>query len=379
MSAMQRRGSFGVLLSYGLALAAATGCDVGHTNIFDKPKTSAVEGSAGSAASGAGTAGSGGAPTAPGGPCSSTSDCKEQVCSPEGLCVDCNEDGDCLANQYCDQTHCVATGGDTGGKSGGGTGGTGGTGGAMPMCGGAQLLFAIQRSGIMFEQPHADANYWSMVQEAIVGDEGALRDYASKLLVGALFFVREQDNDTCPVLSSQDPKLDAQMPLSELFGSNLADYQKLADADVKLDAPVGEAMAAATKLLSGSARHVILITTGVADTCTDTDNPCLMDWAIGAVQEAQKAGVTTHVIGLGDTGLLDTQSDQNGYETYLKQLANAGAGKPVKKSSAFNDKCSSANAKATYASDNGDAKAYRAESSADVKSALDEILKDVCP
>jgi hypothetical protein len=85
------------------------------------------------------------------------------------------------------------------------------------------------------------------------------------------------------------------------------------------------------------------------------------------------------VIGLGDTGLLDTQNDQDGYQTYLKQLANAGLGKPVKKSSAFDDKCSDDGAKATYSPDNGDAKAYRAESSGDVRSAVAEILKGICP
>ena len=131
--------------------------------------------------------------------------------------------------------------------------------------------------------------------------------------------------------------------------------------------------------LSGTARHVVLITTGVADTCSETDNPCLMDPSIKAVQDAQKAGITTHVIGMGDTGLLDTGNDQDGYQTYLKQLANAGAGKSVKKSAAFDEKCSDDKARATYSNDDGDAKAYRAESTSDVKAAVAEIFKSICP
>lgn len=378
---MSQRGSLRGMLGALLALGAGAGCDVGTTHIFDQAGPSAAGTPAsGGNSNGGGSGGSGGTSIAPGGPCRSAADCNDQVCSPTGTCVDCNEDKDCLEKQYCDQSRCVATGGDTGGSSSGGSGGSGAGGSAgSGSCGGAQVLFVVQRSGIMFEQPDPEENYWAMVKDAALGDEGSLRDYFEKLPVGALLFVRVQDQDTCPVVSSKPPALAASAPLGELFAEGLADYRELADADAKLDAPVGEAVAAAASLLSGPARHLVLITTGVADTCDDTDNPCLMDPAIAAVQAARQAGVTTHVIGMGNTDLLDTSADQDGYDTYLKQLANAGGGKSVKKSSAFDEKCSDDDAKATYGDSDGDAKAYRAESAGDVKSALAEIFRQICP
>ena len=135
----------------------------------------------------------------------------------------------------------------------------------------------------------------------------------------------------------------------------------------------------ATPSEAPAAAESAVVRIGVADTCSETDNPCLMDPSIKAVQDAQKAGITTHVIGMGDTGLLDTGNDQDGYQTYLKQLANAGAGKSVKKSAAFDEKCSDDKARAIYSNDDGDAKAYRAESTSDVKAAVAEIFKSICP
>jgi hypothetical protein len=378
MPNMPLRGWLGVTLGAALLASFSAGCDVSGTALFQQP--SGGSGSSG----GGGNGGSGGRATSgPGGPCATDRECTDQVCSPAGRCVECYEDANCLVNQYCEDEHCIASGGELGGTSSGGSAGSAGNAGGgttgSSACGGAQVLFVIQRSGIMFEEPDEDANYWGMVESALTGPEGALAPYWDRLDTGALFFVRVQDDDTCPVLSSAAPQPGAMQPLSELFADNASAYQELADADAKMDAPVPEAVAAAAALLGGTARHLVLITTGVSDTCDDTDNPCLMDHAIGAVQEAQKLGVTTHVIGLGDSGLLDTSSDGDGYQTYLGQLANAGAGKPVKKSSAFDEKCSDDGAKAEYAGGNGDAHAYRAESSDDVKQALAEILNDICP
>src|SRR6478609_3741902 len=293
---MLRRRWFGVTVSCALSLlgGANAGCDVGGSNLFQAsggaPATP-VGGSAGTSAS-AGTSGSAGSGTVgPGGPCTTSSQCTDQVCSPGGSCVDCNEDKDCLTNQYCDATHCVATGGDTGGSGSGGSSGSGGGGGGTSTgsCGDAQVLFVIQRSGIMFEQPD-DTNYWTMVKEGITGTDGALGAYDGKLKTGALFFVRVADADECPVTSKAAPQLAATMPLAELFTSNESDYQKLADADTKMDAPVPEAVAAAAGLVMGSARHLVLITTGGPDTCDKTDDGCLVDPAIKAVQDAQKMG-----------------------------------------------------------------------------------------
>jgi hypothetical protein len=364
------------MLSCALLLGASAGCDVGSSTLYE-PSDGSPD-TAGGTGGGSSGSGAGGSTSAPGGPCSMSSECTDQVCSPGGLCVDCVEDTDCLVNQYCGEARCIATGGDTGGSGGTGGSGAGGT-GSGTACAGAQVLFVIQRSGTMFEQPEADDNYWSRVRDAVAGTDGALTAYWDKLDTGALFFVRVQDDETCPVVSSAAPKLGAMTSLAELFSMNQSAYQELADSETKMDAPVPEAVASAAALLTGAARHLVLITTGVSDTCDQTDDKCLMDPAIKAVQEAKKLGVTTHVIGLGNTDLLNTASDQAGYQTYLSQLGNAGAGKPVKKSSAFDESCSDDDAKAEYADASGDAKTYRAESTSDIEQALDEILKSVCP
>lgn len=377
---MQKQAWFGLSLGCALALGSTVACDGGKkSDLFNGSDASASGGSAGSSVA------MGGSANPPATTCTATEQCTEQVCSADGRCVDCNGDGDCLANQHCDAEHCIANGGDVGGSGNGGGGAVGGSGGGSSTsaaCNGAQVLFVVQRSGIMFEEPDGDTKYWGMVQNAVAAEDGALSAFASKLNVGAVFFVRlqHQDDETCPVLSSANPQVGALQPLKDLFDTNSAAYEKLADENAKMDAPVPEAVTAAAGMLSGNARHLVLVTTAVPDSCALADNNCTTDLAVKAVQDAQKAGVTTHVIGLGNTGALDASKDDDGYMTYLTQLANAGAGKPVKVSQAFDEDCSESHPPtATYGEQSGDAKAYRAENAADVKTAVAEILQQICP
>jgi hypothetical protein len=372
---MRERALFGFSLGCALLFGASLGCDSGSkTNV-------STTGGVPAATAGAGGTGGAGGSAAAATTCTQSAECTDQVCTVDGRCVDCISDADCLVNQHCDTERCIANGGDTGGSGGGG--GTSGSGGSATgsACNSAQVLFVIQRSGAMFEEPDGDTNYWTMVQSAVAADDGAVAPYATRLDVGALFFVRLQyeEDMTCPVVSTQAPASAALMPLRTLFETNAAAYQSLADDDAKMDAPVPEAVSAAAALLTGTTKHLVLISTAVPDTCDEADTICAVDPAIKAVQDASAAGVTTHVIGLGNTGTLNNGGDENGYATYLAQLANAGAGKPVKKSPAFDDGCSDDDAKATYGESSGDAQAYRAESAADVKSAVTAILQKICP
>ncbi len=364
---MRERAWRGFSMVCALWLGANMGCDNGSrsnlTNMGGAP---------------AATGGSGGTPPAT--TCTQSSECTDQVCAADGRCVDCVADMDCLANQHCDAERCIANGGDMGGSTGTGTAGSGGgSSGGGTACNGAQVVFVVQRSGAMFEQPEGDTKYWSMVQSAVAADDGALAPYAGKLGVGALFFVRLQYEEemACPVVSSQTPSSADLLPLREAFTTNAAAYQSLADDDAKMDAPVPEAIAAAAALLTGTTKHLVLISTGVPDTCTTADTDCAVDPTIKALQDASQQGVTTHVIGLGDTDSLDEGEDDDGYGTFLTQLANAGAGRPVKISAAFDAGCD--DAKATYGESNGDAQAYKAASAADVKSAVTAILQKLCP
>ncbi|MDF3068842.1 MAG: hypothetical protein K0R38_4443 [Polyangiaceae bacterium] len=372
---MSERALFGLSLGCALLFGATAGCDSGgKTNVMNGAGAPAA--SAGSSGTG-GTGGSSVATT-----CTQSAECTDQVCSPDGRCVDCIQDTDCLVNQHCDTERCIANGGDVGGGGSGGSGATAGNGGtgAGSACG-AQVVFVIQRSGAMFEQPEGETSYWSMVQSAVAAEDGAVGPYASRLSVGASFFVRLQyDQDmACPVVSSQAPTSAALMALRTLFDTNEAAYQSLADENAKMDAPVAEAVSSAAALLTSGTKHLVLVSTGVPDTCDEADTICAVDPAIKAVQAASAGGVTTHVVGLGNTDALNNGGDEDGYGTYLAQLANAGAGKPVKKSRAFEDGCSDESATATYGESSGDAQAYRAESAAEVKAAVAAILQKICP
>jgi len=377
---MQKQAWFGVCLGCALVVGGAIGCDGGKkSDLFNASAANANGGSAGSSVA------TGGSASPPATTCTASEQCTDQVCSPDGRCVDCNADQDCLTNQHCDAEHCIANGGDVGGGGSGGGSAVGGSGGGASSnaeCNGAQVLFVVQHSGAMFEEPEGDTKYWGMVQSAVAAEDGALSALAGKLHVGAVFFVRlqHQEDEICPVLSSAAPQVGALQPLKELFDMNSATYEMQADQNTKMDAPVPEAVTSAAGMLSGNARHLVLITTAVPDSCTLADNNCTTDLAVKAVQDAQKSGVTTHVIGLGNTGALDASKDDDGYMTYLTQLANAGAGKPVKMSQAFEEDCSDSHLPtATYGDQNGDAKAYRAENAAEVKTAVAEILQQICP
>lgn len=370
---MLRRAFRGLWTIFGLWLSVV-GCDSGS-------RTSVAGPQGGNAATG-GTFAIGGSAVAPATTCSMSSECTDQVCSADGRCVDCSQDQDCLSGQHCEQERCIANGGDRGGSSSGGSGGSpsGGSSGTSS-CNGAQLVFVIQRSGAMFEQPSEEESYWSMVQSAVTADDGALAGYAGRLEVGALFFVRLQyDEDmACPVVSSAAPASAGLVPLRELFDTNHAAYESLADENAKMDAPVAEAVTAAANAFTGTNKHLVLITTGVPDTCQSADTTCTVDATIKAVQSAAQQGVTTHVIGLGNTDSLDAADDDDGYLTYLTQLANAGANEAVKMSAAYDEDCGDDDATATYAESSGDAQAFRAESAADLKTAVSAILQRVCP
>ena len=383
------------------------------------------------------TGGAGGSGGASSSGCLRTTDCAaDQVCSPDGRCVGCYADKDCRADQHCAQEQCITTvacttaadctadqmcsagqceplpssggagGGDgtggagagvgAGGKgtagsagtatsgAGAGAGGSGEGGASSGSCAAdAQVLFVIQRSGSMFEQPDATNNYWSMVHDALVGTDNVIGAYQATLQIGAVFFLRETGNTgaACPELSPVAAKLNVQTDLSTAFDSNATAAAALVTSAVKVDAPVPEAELAAAKLLANTKHgHIVLITTGSPDSCTTVDTACDVDPALKAVQGAWAGGVTTHVIGMGDSNpQLDSLNlaTSGGTAFYLQQLAAAGKGQPAKAASDFMAACPSA--VATYGVSSGTAPYYIAKTTADVQSAIQAILSEVCP
>ena len=286
--------------------------------------------------------------------------------------------------------------GKASGNAGAASDGAGGTQGGGS-CNGAQVVFLIQRSGAVFEQPALEASYFSFLQAALVGDGSAAKPYLAKLPIGAtfLFVVREDFINPpamCPELAVTAPSLSFDGALAAAFTQNANEHAALMTNKIKADAPVPESIASVVAAWSGASgpRHLVLVTTGMPDTCTKFDGPCGIDATVKAVQVAKTAGVTTHVIGLGDDSMfnyanLEGLPVQTGYEEYLRQLANAGSGKPlgppdVEKLEDYT--CSGAGPAvltASYSTTPGDAKYYQSMTATDVKSAVTEILAGICP
>jgi len=289
--------------------------------------------------------------------------------------------------------------GKTSGVAGAAQAGAGGTPGGGA-CGGARVLFLIQRSGAVFEQPAPETSYFSFLRAALVGDGSAAKPYASKLPIGAAFlFVVRKDlialPDQCPQLSTSGPALQSDAALTNAFTENAAAHAALLAEKIKVDAPVPESIASAVASLSGvnGPRHLVLVTTGMPDTCSKFDGPCGIDTTVKAVQDAKAAGVTTHVIGLGHDGMFnyypspdpDAVPVTTGYEEYLQQLANAGGGKPLGPPNVEKLEDYVCNGSmpyvptATYSATAGDAKFYQVMTATDAKTAVADILASICP
>jgi len=244
-------------------------------------------------------------------------------------------------------------------------------------CNGAQIVLVIQRS--LFGRGSKYENGVHITLVGVVGYSGALSGYWSKLDVGALFFAGQQTDDQlrCPIMSSVVPQANSSTLINQLMDSNYDEYA--ANSQATMTAPVPQAISAAASLLRGSNRHLVLITQGAPSNCGQTSDGCAVDASIKAVQDANQLGITTHVIGLGTTDELNVPGDDQGYDTYLNQLANAGVGQPVQRSVGSDTRCKDGSTQATYSDANGDTRAYRSEHDGIGDAAIIDILKKLCP
>jgi hypothetical protein len=243
------------------------------------------------------------------------------------------------------------------------------------------VLFLIQASGSMFEMPTTAAPYWGMVSDAISGPSSVAAPLQAKLPMGALFFYRETGvtGSMCPLTSSIPVTTNAVANLAVGFQTAAATYATA--MKFKLDSPVAEAEASAvTALGAGTGAHIVLIMTGVPDTCGNlVDSPCSVDSVFKAVQNAYQAGVITHVVGLGDNTQFDELTgDTSGYETFLQMVANAGKGQNIKEFPAQLGACGGSQL-ATYSQTAGTARYYQGTTADTVASAIQGILTEICP
>lgn len=272
-----------------------------------------------------------------------------------------------------------APGGRAGESSGGGSGGSGGgseNGGAPPDCpnddcstpggaggeapvggaagqGGAgpgescSVVVLVQNSGKMFEVPSQYDSYYYWLREALSTSGSATDMLLDRAEVELSFFMRAEALE-CPDL--REYSVDTLAEVEAAFDSTVNETGGVN----KSDAPVAEAVAGAIEALAGT-----------------------------AVQAAAAVGVTTHVLGLGDDTMLDalTNAGGDGFETYLKQLANAGAQQPVAKQAMFDyvygSQCPALGAE--YHDDFGSAQAFQAVDQEQLEAALDELLDGLWP
>ena len=305
----------------------------------------------------------------------------------------------------------TSSGGSAGKASGGSAGTTqGGAGGTQDgdSCGGAQVLFLIQRSGALFEGPGLantgemlplDLSYFGFLRAAFSGPDSVAKPYLGKLPMRVSFLFAARDllvsplPAVCPQLAETAPNLQFDAQLNAVFAQGYSDHLALLTAKLKVEAPVPEAIGSAVASWSaaGGARHLVLIFMGMPDTCNKFDGPCGLDATVKAVQDANAAGVITHVIGLGHDIAFNYPSEADpgvlvitGNEDYLQQLANAGSGKSVgpanvQQIQAYPSSGCGSTLTATYSTAPGDAKYYQVLTATDAKTAVAGVLADICP
>lgn len=275
--------------------------------------------------------------------CESTADCTNQVCDTDaGQCVECLAPSDCDAGETCTNKSCAPI---------------------QSTCDRPRVIVLVQRSGAMFE-----GGWWDSLRAAT----SLIDQFNATLDIGVSLFYRESGSGTCPLLDNEA------LPAQTSDVQNLMDAAEDAYHDattnlVKVDAPLPEAVAAATTTLSanGNTPFIVLVTTSIPDSCTMADSACAVDSVIASVQAAKAAGVTSYVLGLKDANFTN--------QAYMLQaVANAGVGQPVAELPIeINGSTCAITAQGTYAQAGGNAVAYIADTSADVKSGLESIFNQI--
>lgn len=192
------------------------------------------------------------------------------------------------------------------------------------------VMILVDRSTSMFRSDLANGSSpmfgtfpdrWEAVRDALSGLSQFSGDVAFSLATFTGLFDQEtQALISCPEMEHLD-----MVPATDNFDQILAALPPSAEAipPGPSETPTGEAVTAAYEALaaleSAGNKYILLVTDGEPDTCTKPNPQCGQDPAIGAVQAAYAAGVSTYVIGLGD----------DAGEKFLNDVAHAGQGLEV--------------------------------------------------
>lgn len=251
--------------------------------------------------------------------CTSDKDCtsNDQVCNLEGgICVECLTNADCGSGQACGQALTCVTA-----NVSDGTGGNGSSGGCAPK---ARIL--LQRSGAMFELPSAEDNWWNAVSDALDNDSTDLLDqFAEDMDLSLSTFHMNAASETCPILNTQSSI--APDGLATFLNGEETDH---VEAPEKIDAPLPESITQAAGELGASGdRYLILIVTGLPDSCEEQDGLCAAEPAMKALQEARADGIVTKLLFLDPTSA--------SIASYPQSLANAAAGDGIGEEPAYGE------------------------------------------
>ncbi|XXY48729.1 vWA domain-containing protein [Sorangium sp. So ce269] len=205
--------------------------------------------------------------------------------------------------------------------SGGGLISTSGGGGAGGGCQQLDIAFepqtptvmiVVDRSGSMY-----DSGYWDPLRTAVVNVVEALQ---AKVRFGFLTFTGIAP-DQCPLLTGTDV-----IALNSHADIAAAYEEASMRPGQKLETPTGmtfneTVIPDLVAFGEPGPKYILFVTDGEPDRCDDGPAECSRDDVVGAVQSAYDQGIGTFVFGLGD----------GAFAEHLQDLANAGAGQPVRR------------------------------------------------
>jgi hypothetical protein len=249
-------------------------------------------------------------------------------------------------------------GGEDAGGAGGADTGTGGTDteGCNP-----RVHLLIQRSGAMFNFPSPEDFWWEAVAAALDGGGDLLGEFEAQIEISASVFTKVMGEATCPLGSEVSAPVGAG-DLADVLEDEEADYRALVEATTKVDAPVVDAVEAATTLLGGQEdAYIVLVASGIPDSCEADDVHCTTEEVLGAVLSAYDAGIQTRLLYLSSDDI----------NLYPEGVANAGAGEGVE------DLYLGCTTGFEYSETPGDAAFEAPADTASIEQALRDLLTDI--
>ncbi|WP_437718112.1 vWA domain-containing protein [Sorangium sp. So ce448] len=214
------------------------------------------------------------------------------------------------------------------------------------------VMIVVDRSGSMYA-----SGFWDPLKTAVLNVVDRLQD---RVRFGFVTFTGIE-NMQCPLLARADG-----IALNHHAAISAAYEEASTVPPGKLETPTAMTFneTVVPELLAfpePGPRYILFVTDGEPDRCDDVLAVCARDDVVGAVQDAYDKGIGTFVFGLGSGALAQ----------HLQDVANAGAGQPVRRpQNGTNEDCFAG--AGTYADAGGTATYYTPDPT-DASSLEDEL------